>query len=123
MDTRAPQVDVAAAVSDVRRTLEYRRDVAVTRLLPLGLGLLALGLLMFVLLGPLPALDFNRDNAEGVLAGAVLVLAGIGLSAAALWRRRSHGKPMFVLAPDGIHIRLWPSAFIPWHEVRGIETA
>jgi hypothetical protein len=123
MDARASQpVDRIALATDVQQILEYRRDAVQARLLPYGLWLFALGLLMFMLLGPVSLRDANWDQIEGILAGVVLVLAGAGLAVLALWRRWNHGQPLFVLEPAGIHVHTWPSAFIPWREVRGIDT-
>lgn len=105
-------------VTDVHQTLEYRFDTAIVRLLPTGLALCFLGLLTFVLIeGGDPPLDM-------VLAGCVLVAAGVGLSAFALWRRQNPGKPLFVLSPMGVHYRIaWvKEVLVPWHEIKGIDT-
>jgi hypothetical protein len=103
---------------DVHQTLEYRFDTAIVRLLPTGLLLCFLGLLTFVLIeGGDPPLDM-------VLAGCVLVAAGFGLTAFALWRRQNPGRPLFWLSPTGVHYRIaWvKTILVPWHEIKDIDT-
>ena len=102
--------------ADVHRTLEYRMDAAFVRLLPVGLLLCFLGLIAFVFEDS-PSIDI-------AIAGYVLLAAGIGLSAFALWRRQNPGKPLFWLSPMGVHYRIaWvKTILVPWHEVKGIDT-
>ena len=52
-----------------------------------------------------------------------MVPAGIGLIAAALWRRRRPGRPLFVLSPRGVHFRLGPEyVLVPWREIQSIDS-
>jgi hypothetical protein len=103
---------------DVHETLEYRADTAIVRLLPVGLALCFLGLLGFAVY------DADRPSTEMVLAICVLVAAGVGITAFALWRRSNRGKPVFVLSPTGVHYRIaWvKDILIPWREIKGIDT-
>jgi hypothetical protein len=103
---------------DVHQTLEYRADTAIVRLLPVGLALLFLGLLTFALF------DADRPSAETVVAAYVLVAAGVGITAFALWRRSNRSMPVFVLSPIGVHYRIpWVKEFVvPWREIQGIDT-
>lgn len=101
---------------DIDRTLEYRSDAVMVRLLPSGLLLIFLGLLIHVLSDPAPIWT--------MIAVALCVAFGIGLVCVALWRRIYHGRPLFRLSPDGIDYRIpWLKALhIPWSEIRGIDT-
>jgi hypothetical protein len=101
---------------DIDRTLEYRSDAVMVRLLPSGLLLIFLGLLILVLAAPAPI--------GTMIAVALCVAFGTCLVALALWRRIHHGKPLFRLSPDGIDYRIpWLKALhIPWGEIRGIDT-
>jgi hypothetical protein len=103
---------------DVHETLEYRADTAIVRLLPVSLALCFLGLLGFAVY------DADRPSTEMVLAICVLVAAGVGITAFALWRRSNRGKPVFVLSPTGVHYRIaWvKDILIPWREIKGIDT-
>jgi hypothetical protein len=102
---------------DVHQILEYRADTAFARLLPTGLGLCFLGLLGLALL------DGDRDF-QIILAIGILLAAGPGIVAFALFKRSNRGKPVFVLSPMGVHYRIpWVKEFlIPWREIRGIDT-
>jgi hypothetical protein len=104
--------------SDVHQVLEFRADTAIVRLLPVGLALLFLGLFTFALF------DTDRPSAETLLAICVVVVAGIGITVFALWRRSNRGKPMFVLSPAGVHYRIAgvKTLLVPWREIRGIDT-
>lgn len=106
------------SVPDIHQILEYRADTAIVQLLPVGLALLFLGLFTFALF------DTDRLSAETFLAACVLVVAGTGIAAFALWRRSNRSKPVFVLSPMGVHYRIpWVKEFvIPWREIRGIDT-
>jgi hypothetical protein len=104
-----------AAEQDVHQTLEYRGDATIAGLLPFGLMLCFLASLVL-------ALD---DRPDGRLIAAVCIVApaGIGLIAAALWRRRRPGRPMFVLSPRGVHYRLASEyVLVPWREIQGIDS-
>jgi hypothetical protein len=102
---------------DINQTLEYRCDTTVVRLLPTGLLLIFLGLVIFVLV------DLDRE--PWTFIGIVLCwVMGAGLVGFTLWRRSNRGKPIFTLAPDGIHYRipLVKKFLIPWHEIQGVDT-
>ncbi|WKA29306.1 hypothetical protein [Bradyrhizobium roseum] len=103
-------------VEDIDRTLEYRSDAVMVRLLPSGLLLIFLGLLIHVLSYPAPI--------GTMIAVALCTAFGICLVSLALWRRIHHGRPLFRLSPDGIDYRIpWLKALhIPWSEIRGIDT-
>jgi hypothetical protein len=107
-------MDVETA--DVHQTLEYRRDTAIIKLLPIGLGLCLLGVFPF-------ALD-DSPELENVIAGCVVLAAGIALSGFALWRRWHLGRPLFVLSPMGIHYQLNPAkkVLVPWREIHAVDT-
>lgn len=104
------------SVQDIDRTLEYRSDTVMVRLLPAGLLLIFLGLLIYVLSDPAPIWT--------MIAVALCVAFGICAVCLALWRRMHHGRPLFRLSPDGIDYRIpWLRALhIPWSEIRGIDT-
>lgn len=105
--------------SDVHQTLEYRLDAEFAGWLPIGLLTLFCGLFIF-------AMEMPNWPPPGETFGAfAAILVGIGLSVFALLRRFRRGKPVYVLAPDGVHI-CWSSSrkesFIPWREIKGIDT-
>lgn len=104
--------------SDVHQVLEFRADTAIVRLLPAGLALCFLGLLGFALY------DAESPSTEMVLAICVLVVAGVGITVFALWRRSNRSKPVFVLSPAGVHYRIAgvKTFLVPWREIRGIDT-
>ena len=100
---------------DVRQTLEYRGDATIAGLLPFGLVLCLLAALVLALV--------DRPDPGVIAAVCIVMLAGIGLTAAALWRRRHPGKPMFVLSPRGVHYRLASDyVLVPWREIQGIDS-
>lgn len=102
---------------DVHQALEYRCDTTVVRLLPTGLLLIFLGLVIFVLV------DLDRE--PWTIIGIVLCwVMGVALVGFTLWRRSHPGKPIFTLAPEGIHYRipLVKKFLIPWHEIQGVDT-
>jgi len=104
-------------VSDVSQALEYRSTTAVVRLLPTGLLLIFLALVIHALV------DLEREPRTAV--GIVLCLVvGIALVGFTLWRRANPGKPLFTLAPDGIHYRIpmVKQVLIPWHVIQGVDT-
>ncbi len=103
---------------DVHQILEYRADTVIVRLLPVGLGLCFLGLV------GLAVINAGARDFEFILAVCVLLAAGPGIIALALFKRANQGKPIFVLSPMGVHYRIpWVKEFlIPWREIRGIET-
>lgn len=104
-------------VSDVSQALEYRSTTAVVRLLPTGLLLIFLALVIHALV------DLEREPWTAV--GIVLCLVvGIALVGFTLWRRSNPGKPLFTLAPDGIHYRvpMVKEVLIPWHVIQGVDT-
>lgn len=103
---------------DLDRALEYRSAAAVAGLLPTGLFLIFLGLLIHALTIP-----GDEKVSSFILTGLCLVL-GVGVVGLSLWRRRNPGKPVFTLAPDGIHYRIpmVKQILIPWHEIQGIDT-
>jgi hypothetical protein len=104
-----------AAEPDVHQTLEYRGDATIAGLLPLGLMLCFLASLVLALV--------DRPDGRLIAAVCIVVPAGIGLIAAALWRRRHPGKPMFVLSPRGVHYRLASNyVLVPWREIQGIDS-
>ena len=100
--------------ADVHQTLEFRADTMITRLLPYGLVLCFLGLLGL-------ALAENDLSAEILVFVGVVLAAGLGLTAFALWRRFRSGRPVFVLSPMGIHYRLPTLALVPWREIQGLD--
>lgn len=104
------------STADVQQTLEYRADTALARLLPSGLFLLFLGILMLAM--------EDKPNAKDVLVTGILLIAGFGLTAFALWRRWNSGGPMFVLSPAGVHYRIAgvKNFLIPWREIRSVDT-
>jgi hypothetical protein len=107
-----------AEPSDVHVTLEYRLDAELADWLPIGVLTIFCGLFLFAIAQPgLP------PPGETFGAGAAIVV-GIGIAALSLWRRFRRGGPVYVLSPDGIHIR-WPwvkEIFIPWREIKAVDT-
>jgi hypothetical protein len=101
---------------ELGRTLEYRSAAVVVKLLPAGLLVIFLGLLILVLADPAPFWT--------MIPAALCVAFGIFVVGLALWRRIHHGRPLFTLSPDGIGYRIpWlKSLYIPWSEIRGIDT-
>jgi hypothetical protein len=105
-----------AAGPDVHQTLEYRGDATIAGLLPFGLALCFLASLALALV--------DRTESGVVAAVCIVMAAGIGVVAVALWKRRYRGKPLFVLSPRGVHFRLGAQyVLVPWREVQGIDSA
>ncbi|RXT57254.1 hypothetical protein B6S44_02125 [Bosea sp. Tri-44] len=105
--------------SDVHQTLEYRLDAEFASWLPIGLLTCFCGLFIFALKSP------GWPPPDETFGAFAAILVGIGLTAFALLRRARRGKPVYVLSPEGAHIR-WSSSrkesFIPWHEIKGVDT-
>lgn len=105
--------------SDVHQTLEYRLDAELAAWLPIGLLSGFCGLFLFALKSP------DLPPPGETLGAAAAVAVGIGITALAIRRRFRRGKPVYVLSPEGVHIR-WSSwtkeTFIPWREVRGVDS-
>ena len=104
---------------DPDQTLEYRATTTIVRLLPTGLLLIFLGLLILALV-----VDPDREPVWTYLGVGLCIVLGAGLSAFTLWRRWSHGKPIFTLSPDGIRYRIpfIKQVLIPWREIQGVDT-
>lgn len=104
------------APSDLRQILEYRADQGILSLLPWALVLLLMGLVMFVYA--------DRGVAKDTLAGIILMTAGLAGTAFVLFRRAHPGKPLLVLSPQGLSLRIGSAkqVFIPWHDVQGVDT-
>jgi voltage-gated potassium channel Kch len=104
--------------ADVHTTLEYRLDAEFSDWLPIGVLTVFCGLFLFAIAQPgLPPIG------ETIGASAAIVV-GLGITTLALLRRFRPGKPLYVLSPDGIHIR-WPmikEILVPWREIRGVDT-
>src|SRR5450631_1896674 len=58
-----------------------------------------------------------------VVAGSVILAAGLGAIAVALVRCFKPGRPMFVLSPSGIryHLARTNTILIPWREIKGVD--
>ena len=103
---------------DIDQTLEYRSATAIVRLLPTGLLLIFCGLFILSLFDP------DDDAVLSIMVAVLALTFGGALLAVTIWRRWNHGKPLFTLAPDGIHYRipLVKEVLIPWHEIQGVGT-
>lgn len=105
--------------SDVHQTLEYRLDAELAAWLPIGLLTCFCGLFLFALKSP------GLPPPGEAFGAAAATLVGIGITALAIRRRFRRGKPVYVLSPQGVHIR-WSSlireTFIPWREIRGVDS-
>ena len=86
--------------------------------LPIGVLAIFCGLFLFAIEQPgLPPLKVTLVAVAGIACG-------LGITALALLRRFRPGRPLYVLAPDGIHIR-WPlikEILVPWNEIKGVDT-
>jgi hypothetical protein len=103
------------ADQDVHQVLEYRTDASLIRDLPYGLLLCLFGLFVLTL---------DDEPPVGIIgAAAVIVAAGLGLTAFALARCFRPGKPLFVLSPAGIRYRMsrTRAILIPWREIKGVD--
>jgi hypothetical protein len=102
--------------ADVRQILEYRADQWILNLLPWALALLLMGLAMLVYAG--------RGVAKDTLAGLILIIAGLAGTAFVLFRRANPGKPLLVLSPAGLTLRIVSvkEVHIPWQEVQAVDT-
>ena len=104
--------------SDVGQIIEYRADAEIVRLLPTGLFAVLVGLALFALSIP------DLPDRRALLAATGALLAGIGIIGFSLWRSYRRGRPIFVLSPKGIHLRIGTvkQVLIPWREIRAIDT-
>lgn len=117
MGTAAP-IDVDPETLGVETTLEYRMDAEFARWLPIGVLAIFCGLFLFAIEQP------GLPTGKGAVAAAAGIVSGLVITALALLRRFRPGRPLYVLAPDGIHIR-WPlikEIRVPWQEIRGVDT-
>lgn len=105
-------------VRDIHKILEYRAATAIVRLLPTGL------LLIFCSLAILVFVDPDRESIWTFVGVGLCFVFGIGVIAFSLWTRADAGKPLFTLTPAGIRYRITgvKEVFIPWREIRGVET-
>ena len=104
--------------SDVHQTLEYRADAEFASWLPIGLLTCFCGLFLFALAMPeLPPLGET-------IGAAAAIPTGLGITVFALWRRFRRGRPVYVLAPEGIVIRVAfvKDIVIPWREIQAVDT-
>ena len=109
---------MTAGARDLNATLEYRSRAVTAKALPYGLLLIFLGLFI-------PAMEYGpRREVLPTLIGYGSLALGLVLAGLALWRRVSAGRPLFALSPQGVDFRipLVTRAFIPWSEVKGVET-
>jgi hypothetical protein len=99
------------APSDARQILEYRADQWILNLLPWALVLGLVGLVMLAYA--------DRNVAGDTLAGIILMTAGAAGTAFVLFRRANPGKPLLVLSPAGLTLRIVSvkEVHIPWREV------
>jgi hypothetical protein len=109
--------DVLGNVTDVHKTLSYGSG-------KVGRYYLRLGLVLFAACGAIVWLqpsDFSRLQWTMAYAGLVLGAGGV-LYGLHRWLRP---RAMLVLSPRGmqIHVDMVKTFFIPWHEVKGVETA
>lgn len=102
------------ATADVGEVLSFGKEAHFMRRIPVALAIGLLGLVML----------FLRDDGD-VLASLVLIAAGFGYVAFALWRRLNPGAPTLVLSPDGIRYRVagQHAVDIPWDEVEAVDSA
>jgi hypothetical protein len=104
------------APSDARQILDYRADQWILNLLPWALMLLLMGIAVLAYSG--------SGGAKDVLAGVILLSAGVGGTAFVLFRRANPGKPLLVLSPQGLTLRIVSvkEVHIPWREVQAVDT-
>ncbi|MDX2234326.1 MAG: hypothetical protein NW200_07490 [Hyphomonadaceae bacterium] len=105
---------------DLHRTISYsalRHNLGF-----LGVGLLCIGLGILLVYIKIDAFSSGSQNQLMLIAtfatGAVAVLY-------ALYQMLVSRKPMLVLSPEGLCVRIpgVKSVLIPWREVRGVDTA
>jgi hypothetical protein len=111
-------VEVDPETLGVHTALEYRLDAEFAAWLPIGVLAIFCGLFLFAMEQP------GLPPPKGMLAATGGIAAGLFITALALWRRFRPGRPLYVLAPDGIHIR-WPlikEILVPWNEIKGVDT-
>ena len=113
-DSQAMQVEP----SDVHQTLEYRADAEFASWLPIGLLTCFCGLFLFAL--AMPELPPPGET----IGAAAAIPTGLGITVFALWRRFRRGRPVYVLAPEGIVIRVAfvKDIVIPWREIEAVDT-
>lgn len=110
-------IDVLGKVTDVQRTLSYGSGKMGRTFLRLGLtALAACGVLAW-----LQPPDFNRFEWAMTWFG-LLIGTGCALYGLDRWLRP---KPLLVLSPRGLEkcLDTLKTFLIPWHEVKGVETA
>jgi hypothetical protein len=115
--TEAP-IEVDPETLGVHTTLEYRMDAEFARWLPTGLLAICCGLFLFAVEQP------GLPTGKVTFAAVVGIASGLIITVLALLRRFRPGRPLYVLAPDGIHIR-WPlikEILVPWNEIKGVDT-
>lgn len=117
MTGAAPMTDVLGKVTDVQQTLSYGSGKMGLTFLRLGLtALAACGVLAWLQPRDFSSLEWAMTY-FGLAVGAGCALYGFNR-----WLRP---KALLVLSPKGvqIHIDTLKTFLIPWHEVKGVETA
>jgi hypothetical protein len=104
-----------AAPSDVNRVLSFGREKLVGKQL-LFAGIAAAVGLVSVLVGD--------DDPQLTFVGWGLLVFGVGYAAWEFSKSTQKRKPLLVLSPEGLDIRLEGAAEfrIPWTEVRGVDS-
>lgn len=102
-----------ADLKDVRSTVGLTAQRYTVGMLPAALLVILCGLVIL-------SLGESKDQIPAVLAIAIGVLGGVYV----LYRRTHPGKPLYVLAPAGITIRIpWVKEFvIPWSEINSLDS-
>lgn len=102
---------------DLREVLSFGKEAFFVRYIPHALAIGCLGIAYAILQ------DSGRLRAQ--VSAFILVTAGFGYIAFALWRRWNPGEPTLALSPDGIRFRFTKrhTFVIPWDDVQAVASA
>lgn len=102
---------------DLREVLSFGKEAFFVRYISHALAIGCLGIAYAILQ------DSGRLRAQ--VSAFILVTAGFGYIAFALWRRWNPGEPTLALSPDGIRFRFTKrhTFVIPWDDVQAVASA
>lgn len=103
---------------DLLKPLAWSYDGHLLKQTPFAAVIAAVGLLVLLLPGD------RAPDRDAALAGGILIAAGLGFIAFALYVKAHPREPQFRISPQGVRYRLpaGKDVLIPWREVRSVDS-